>query len=167
MKRDTIDTIYRHYIQDIYCYLLFLSHDHHTSEDLVQETFYRAYLYLEDCKEERIKPWLFKVAYHVFVDDKRKGRRQYFVNQEFFIRLADDHNTEDSLIKQEFWAELRQVVAKLPENQQHALILFEDHELSYQEASDIMGISLAHYKILLFRARQQLRQYREKVDKDE
>lgn len=163
MKRETIDTVYRSYIQDIYRYLLFLSHDHHTAEDLVQETFYRAFLYLEDCHEERVKPWLFKVAYHVFIDYKRKGSRNSIVPTDFFERISDSHNTENVLVNQELWEEIHQAIGRLPTNQQQALLLYDFHDLSYQEAADIMEISLSHFKIVLFRARQQLRQFRERM----
>jgi RNA polymerase sigma-70 factor, ECF subfamily len=49
METNNLDTVYQSYVKDIYRYLRSLCGDHHTAEDLVQETFYRAYLYLEDC----------------------------------------------------------------------------------------------------------------------
>lgn len=145
-------------------YLLFLSHDHHIAEDLVQETFYRAYLYLEDCHEDRIKPWLFKVAYHVFIDYVRKGSRNIVIQADFFERISDSHNTENVLVNKEFWEEIYRAIGRLPTNQQQALLLYDFHDLTYKEAADIMEISLSHFKIVLFRARQQLRQYRERMN---
>lgn len=71
----TIEKIYKLYINDVYRYLYSLSCSHHVAEDLVQETFYRAYLYLEDYENQNVKSWLFKVAYHTFVDYIRKEKR--------------------------------------------------------------------------------------------
>jgi len=45
----------------------------------------------------------------------------------------------------------------LPEKQKHAVLLHDFHELSYAEAAAVMDISLANYKVALFRGRQAMR----------
>ncbi|WP_369403623.1 sigma factor [Gracilibacillus boraciitolerans] len=45
--KESLDTIYHKYFYDIYRFLLSLSKDHYTAEDLVQETFFRAHLNIE------------------------------------------------------------------------------------------------------------------------
>lgn len=157
-KSKSLDEIYQLYVIDIYRYLRSLCGDHYVAEDLMQETFYRAYLYLEDCKEEKIKPWLFRVAYNAFVDYKRKESRSTVQGDEFFSRLAHPDTTESTLLRQERWDEIWVAVAELPDNQRHALLLHDFHGLSYREASEIMNVGLSQYKILIFRARQKLRE---------
>ncbi|NLK52997.1 MAG: sigma-70 family RNA polymerase sigma factor, partial [Syntrophomonadaceae bacterium] len=76
MERKTLDDIYRFYMLDIYRYLYSLCHNHYLAEDLLQETFYRAYLHLEDCRGEKVKPWLFRVAYNAFIDVMRQQKRR-------------------------------------------------------------------------------------------
>ncbi|WHY20609.1 sigma-70 family RNA polymerase sigma factor [Paenibacillus sp. G2S3] len=158
MKRNSLDEIYQMYVMDIYRYLRSLCGDHHAAEDLMQETFYRAYLYLEDCKDEKIKPWLFRVAYNAFIDYKRKEGRSTVQSEEFFKQLAHPDTTESTLLRQERWEEMRIAIGELPDNQRHALLLHDFHGLSYLEASDIMNVGLSQYKILIFRARQRLRE---------
>ncbi|SES94734.1 RNA polymerase sigma-70 factor, ECF subfamily [Salinibacillus kushneri] len=75
MSRYNLDDIYQSYIQEISRYLLSLTHDRYLAEDLVQETFFRAYLHIEELNDQKMKPWLFKVAYHVFIDHMRKNKR--------------------------------------------------------------------------------------------
>ncbi|MNN99179.1 RNA polymerase sigma factor SigM [compost metagenome] len=53
---------------------------------------------------------------------------------------------------------MRIAVGELPDNQRNALLLHDFHGLSYREASDIMDVGLSQYKILIFRARQKLRE---------
>jgi RNA polymerase sigma-70 factor (ECF subfamily) len=158
MKTNNLDSIYRHHVKDVYRYLRSLCGDHYAAEDLMQETFYRAYLYLEDCKEDKIKPWLFRVAYNAFVDYKRKESRSAVQEPSYFMRLGHSDTPEDALLRSERWSELGRLLAELPEQQRQALLLFDFGQLSYQEASTTMGIGLSHYKILLFRARQRLRE---------
>ena len=73
----SIDQIYQKYFQDIYRFLLSLSHDHYTAEGIVQETFLRAYLYLEFYDNENVKTWLFTIAYRTFIDHYRKQKNPF------------------------------------------------------------------------------------------
>lgn len=158
MEPNSLDELYEHYVADIYRYLRSLCQDHHAAEDLMQDTFYRAYLYLEDCREERIKPWLFRVAYNAFVDYTRKEKRSVAKEGAYFSSLPHPDTTEGILLKQERWEEAAQALSLLPEGQRHALLLHDVHGLSYKEAADIMEVGLSQYKILVFRARQKLRE---------
>ncbi|TDF87889.1 sigma-70 family RNA polymerase sigma factor [Paenibacillus piri] len=157
MKPNNLDAIYQQYLKDVYLYLRSLCHDHHAAEDLVQETFYRAYLYLEDCKEDKVKPWLFRVAYNAFVDYKRKERRSSTREPDYFRHHGHSDTPEEAVLRQERWDEFERSLSGLPYKQRQALLLYDFGQLTYQEASELMGVSLSHFKVLLFRARQQLR----------
>ncbi|GGF82188.1 ECF RNA polymerase sigma factor SigM [Paenibacillus albidus] len=167
MKANSLDEVYQLYVIDIYRYLRSLCQDHHAAEDLMQETFYRAYLYLEDCREDKIKPWLFRVAYHVFVDYTRKESRSVVQGEAFFRTIAHPDNTEETLLRQEEWEQINLVIAGLPENQRHALLLHDFHGLTYQEAAGILNVGLSQYKILIFRARQKLREAKRRRNANE
>lgn len=158
MEPNSLDELYQIYVKDIYAYLRSLCHDHYLAEDLMQETFYRAYLYLENCREDKIKPWLFRVAYNAFVDHTRKAKRSISTDADYFNKLAHPDTTENTLLRQERLEEIALSVDRLPERQRHALMLHEMHGMSYLEAAEIMEIGLSQYKILIFRARQKLRE---------
>ncbi|UNK18286.1 sigma-70 family RNA polymerase sigma factor [Paenibacillus sp. N3/727] len=162
MKRDDLDRIYQKYMKDVYRYLYSLCRDHHMAEDILQETFYRAYLHLENCKDDQVKPWLFRVAYHAFIDAKRKNKRTIIQDIGFFNTLSGPETLEKQVMEQERWDELKLAIDELPEQQKQAILLYEFHQMSYQEAADLMKVGLSHFKILLFRARQKLRQQKGK-----
>ncbi|WP_342564734.1 sigma-70 family RNA polymerase sigma factor [Paenibacillus sp. FSL R7-0345] len=158
MKPDSLDHHYQSYVHDIHRYLYALCRDHHLAEDLTQETFYRAYLYLEDCREERIKPWLFRVAYNAFIDHTRKARRSVPTEDWYFNSLPHPETTEEVFMRRQRMEALADSVGRLPEVQRHALLLHDFHGIAYKDAADIMEVSLPQYKILIFRARQKLRE---------
>jgi RNA polymerase sigma-70 factor (ECF subfamily) len=149
--------MYQLYMKDVYCYLLSLCYDHHAAEDLMQETFYRAYLYLEDCKEEKVKPWLFRVAYNAFVNYKRKEHRSSVKEPDYFRHYSHSITPEEVVLRQERWSEMMRWLDTIPDKQRHALQLYDFGQLTYEEAAETMGVSLSHFKVLLFRARQRLR----------
>ncbi|OAB39418.1 RNA polymerase subunit sigma-24 [Paenibacillus macquariensis subsp. defensor] len=166
MEPSTLDEVYRKYMMDVYRYLRLLCRDDATAEDLVQETFYRAYIHLENYKDENVKSWLFRVAYNAFIDMLRKEKRSVVREKAFFHGLADPSASrpEAQLLHKEAMEEVEEWISALPDLQQQALLLFDMSQFSYQEAANIMGVTLSHFKILLFRARQGLRRNRERSD---
>lgn len=56
----TIDEIYQMYMNDVYRFLLSMTKDKHLAEDLLQETFMRAYIHIHSYDHSKVKPWLFK-----------------------------------------------------------------------------------------------------------
>ncbi|WP_338078440.1 sigma-70 family RNA polymerase sigma factor [Clostridium tetanomorphum] len=145
-------------------YLLSLCHNEYIAEDIMQETFLRAYLYFEDCPANGIRPWLFRVAYNAYMDFIRKDRRSFSQDNEFFNNIADNKTTENKVLMQEKLKEINYFIDRLPENQKQAILLCDFNGLSYKEASEIMNISLSYFKVLLFRARQNIRNKVERND---
>ena len=80
-KKETIESIYQLYMPDIFRYLLSLCRNKHIAEDLLQDTFYKAYVHVELFRGDDFKPWLFKIAYHTYIDWQRKERRVQVVEQ--------------------------------------------------------------------------------------
>lgn len=161
MKEKTFDEVYQSHVREIFRYLFSLSHDYYLTEDLVNETFFRAFLFLEDFQVGRVRPWLFKVAYHTYVDSKRKNSRIVLKGEAYFERLQDVGTPETALVKQEQMQKIGQIVESLPENQKQAILLYDFHGLQYKEAAEIMQVSVGHFKVLLFRAREKIRVQRE------
>jgi len=156
--KENIDSIYNDYFHDIYRFLLSLCHDHHTAEDLVQETFFRAHLYVENYDGENIKSWLFTVAHHAFIDHYRKQKRMEVKEKNFFMAYFDKRTEpEAAYVVQEEIDEIIHLIAGLSEKKRTAVLLHDFHEFSYKEASQVMNIPVTHYKVLLFRGRQAIR----------
>ena len=134
------------------------------AEDLLQDTFFRAYLYLEDCPPDNVKPWLFRVAYNAFIDNVRKNKRTSPMDFETLNNIEDPKSAEEDLLIKEQISLVKRVMKNMPQKQKEALKLCVFKGLSYKEASEIMGISMSHIKILVFRARQTLKDNIERMD---
>src|SRR5690625_471325 len=83
------EEVFTYYAHDIYRYLLSLSKDHHLAEDLLQETFYRAHVSIHELSADKIKPWLFRVSYNLFIDYLRKNKRITFMEDEKNLNVED------------------------------------------------------------------------------
>lgn len=134
------------------------------AEDLLQDTFFRAYLYLEDCPPDSVKPWLFRVAYNAFIDNVRKNKRTSPMDFEALNNIEDPKSAEEDLLIKEQISLVERVMKNMPQKQKEALKLCVFKGLSYKEAAEIMGISVSYIKILVFRARQTLKDNIERMD---
>ncbi|WP_041749629.1 sigma-70 family RNA polymerase sigma factor [Brevibacillus brevis] len=154
-----LEDVYQLHVNDIYRYLFRLTRDERLAEDLTQETFCRAFSSLDDYHGEKVRPWLFKVAYHAFVDGYRKKTKQRFVFVEALPERPDHLAVDpaEHVVNQELWEVAYDYLEKLPEKQRQ-VILLSAMQFSYAEMAEVLGIELADVKRSLFRGRQKMRQ---------
>jgi RNA polymerase sigma-70 factor (ECF subfamily) len=98
------------------------------------------------------------VAYHAFIDYHRKHKRTDVKEQNFFSTLFDKKkSTEETILLQDEIQSIIDMLKDLPEKHRYAVLLHDFHELSYQEAAQVMNVKLPYFKVLLFRGRQAIR----------
>lgn len=146
-------------IQHVYRFALRLAHDHHTAEEIVQETFLRAW------KGRRRLPnpgaarvWLFRIAANVWRDQLRRGRLPAAQT----VPLTDGdpiHTRSPDRIasEQEQVERIIHGVDALPPRQRGVLFLFSIEGLSQGEVARVLGITPEAVKASLSLARKALR----------
>lgn len=154
-----LDEIYQAHVNDLYRYLFSLSKDHYTAEDLVQEAFYRAYIQLENAEISNIKAWLFKVAYHAFIDFTRKNKRVIVSNK---VGEVQEHtypqlsSPEKRFLEKESFQILLEEIHSLKEEERDVILLCDLHKMKYQEAADILEMKINTVKSHLLRGREKI-----------
>ena len=124
-------------------------------EDLVQETFLRAYDRLETFNPAyRFKTWLLAIANNLGVDTLRRRREVVEFNPETHAPLARGPETE--AVEADRSRGVQRAVAALPETYAVPLVLRYSEGLSYAEIADVLGITVSAVKSRLFRARNML-----------
>lgn len=132
------------------------------AEDLTQESFVRALCILQ-FPNESIKSWLLTVAHNLYVDYVKKNRRLDF-NQDNFLSQIKVQDFTDELMLKESTKSAFILIRQLPENQRQAVLLCLVNELSYQQAGEILGISVSAVTNLIYRARKTLRALRRNIN---
>jgi len=163
-----LDELYRQHMNDIYLYLYKLSGNRHTAEDLTQETYFRAFRFLDAYHGGKVRPWLFKVAYHAFIDWHRKKARRKEIPLDTQPETVSSFSSdpERSILDQELHEKFEALAGELPHKQHQSLLLLYYHQLTYDEIAGVLDIPLADVKISIYRGRQKLRQLWRK-DNDE
>jgi len=142
------------------------------AEDVSQEVFIQVYRSIHSFKgESKLSTWLYRITTTRALDllRSRKSKKRLGFLQRLFgdgneplIELPDFHHPGIALDKKEQAAQLLKAIAKLPENQKTAFTLHKMENLSYQEVSEVMGISVSAVESLMHRAKQNLRKILEK-----
>ena len=145
---------------DLYRYAYWLVHDKHVAEDLVQETFLRAWRSLDSLKDEKAaKSWLITILRR---ENARRFERKRFEMSEYDEPAIIDHissTTEQQL--ENHW--LREKIAQLPEEYREPLVLQVLGGYSGEEIASQLNLNKNTVMTRLFRARNQLR---DAVEKD-
>jgi RNA polymerase sigma-70 factor, ECF subfamily len=124
-------------------------------EDLVQETFLRAYDRLSTFNPEyRFKTWLLAIANNLGIDTLRRRRDVVEFNPELHAPLA--RGPEAAAAEAELARSVQDAVMTLPETYSVPLVLRYAESLTYAEIAEILGISIPALKSRLFRARNML-----------
>jgi RNA polymerase sigma-70 factor, ECF subfamily len=124
-------------------------------EDLVQETFLRAYDRLSTFNPEyRFKTWLLAIANNLGIDTLRRRRDVVEFNPEVHGRVV--RSPEAVATEAERAKSVQEAVMTLPENYSVPLVLRYAEGLTYAEIAEVLGITVPALKSRLFRARNML-----------
>lgn len=162
-----IQQLYKHYINDVYRYLLSLCKDESLAEDLTQDTFMKAYTALENRPPKALKSWLIKVAYHAFIDYTRRNKRVSYEDPEYFSNIPHVNSTEREFERLVLKQDIYQKLDQLKLLQKKAIVLCDLQGYSYKEAATILSIKENTLKTHIFRGRGKLRQLYKKASVEE
>ncbi len=124
-------------------------------EDLVQETFLRAYDRLSTFNPEyRFKTWLLTIANNLGIDTLRRRREVVEFNPDLHAPLTRGPDADAD--EAERARSVRDAVMALPESYSVPLVLRYAEGLTYAEIAEVIGITIPALKSRLFRARNML-----------
>lgn len=143
-----------------------LTRDENEAEDLVQETFLRAFRAFDrfELREYGAKPWLFKILHHVFCTRWSRAVREPTLLQDVdFDDFAAELEREPlpqlaagQIDWEGFDEELKAAVDKLSPEYRSVLLLWSLGDLSYKEIASVLGCAIGTVMSRLYRARQTL-----------
>jgi len=139
---------------DLFRYAYWLCHEKQVAEDLVQETFLRAWRALDSLKDEKAaKSWLITILRR---ENARRFERKRFEMSEYEeMSIADNSTVTNEQQIENNW--LREKIALLPEEYREPLVLQIIGGFSGEEISKMLELNKNTVMTRLFRARNQLK----------
>ena len=160
------------HLDAVYRFALRLSGAPDQADDLVQETFLRAYTsWRQYTKGTAAKSWLFTICRNVFLRRRERGQRHDEIVSENVGRSGPGPNPvnpvwvsvlgvdpEGDFFESIVDDQIVEAIEALPEEYRTAVVLSDLEGLPYAEIAELMEVPVGTVKSRLFRGRRQLQQ---------
>lgn len=154
-------------MDDVYRFARSLTRDEADAEDVVQETYLRAFRSWKTFQVGTdVRRWLFTIARNVFLRSRERGQRE--------VTLDDDGaEAVDSAVAHDTWVRrgldplldradlgpaIRDALDRIPETYRSAVVLVDVEDQSYEDAAEVLGVPVGTVRSRLFRGRKLLQQ---------
>jgi RNA polymerase sigma-70 factor, ECF subfamily len=155
------------WIDDVYRFALSLTRDESDADDVVQDTFLRAfrswhtYLPGSDCRR-----WLFTICRNVFLRSRERARPIIELDAPDIDSAADSlglsadrESFDDIFARLDLGPAIDQALAKIPEPFRSTLIIVDVEDQSYESAAMALGVPIGTVRSRLFRGRRLMQEH--------
>ena len=161
------EDIYNAYYRRVLNLCRYLLNSPDRAEDAAHEVFLRANARMDSYNPALpLSSWLLKIASNYCIDLLRRGvtERRIFEGEpvDSFDPPSVGRSPLGEVLAAEKGRDVRAAIGALSEKYRVPLVLAYYNELSYEEISEIIGVERTQVAVLIFRAKQQLRQRLEK-----
>lgn len=163
---DAYGKIVNRYKIRLYNFIFRFVGDRETAEDIVQETFLRAFRKRQEYRAiANFSTWLFTIAGNLAKSELRRRKRWRLFSlhrdEEFDtgLDLPDESYRPDTVTESSIAdVQIQQAIVSLPANYRQVILLRDVEGLSYQEISEIVACPVGTIKSRVNRARLKLQQ---------
>jgi RNA polymerase sigma-70 factor (ECF subfamily) len=133
-------------------YIYNLIKDKDKTEDVVQETFIKAYINLNVFNvKKKFSSWIYQIAHNENINHIKKHQREVPLLEDFDYQSEED--LEKNFDQKETSIEVSKCLEKIPLLYKEPLSLYYIEEKSYQEISDILRIPMGTVATRINRAK--------------
>ena len=167
--QDSYSRLMKKYHDPVFSLVFKIIHDKEEIEDLVQETFIKAFGSLKSFNENySFSTWIFKIASNNCIDYMRKKKLKTLsidmtIEQEegeSSFELPDpSYETDKNLIEEQRRKIIQDAINSLPEKYKVVIQMRHQEEKNYDEISEILCMPIGTVKAHIFRAREMLNKY--------
>jgi RNA polymerase sigma factor (sigma-70 family) len=139
-----------------------LTHNDQDAEDVVQESYLRAFKFFDGFHNTDSRPWLLAIVrntYYTLLQQQRMHDVVTPFDEEVHSLDIENQNPEELLLQSINSQLLKDAINELPVEFREVIVLRELEGLSYKEIAEIAGIPLGTVMSRLARARKKLQLY--------
>lgn len=131
--------------------------DENRAQDLVQETYLRAWKYFGTFEPgTNCKAWLLRILHNVWADQWRQSRLEIPLTDKEEVSIEPYYDWENEFLKEEFSQDVELALLQLPSVYRWAVMLADVEELSYQEIARVMSCPVGTVMSRINRGRRML-----------
>ena len=145
------DEIYREYGKVVYYYLLSLSRDEALSEELTQETMFRAIMNIGSFRGEcKMTTWLCQIAKNLWLEHQKKSHRTVPLEE---TALFAESDMTVALEERDTAGQILRHLHELEEPYKEVFLLHALSDIPLKEISKLFGKSESWARVTYYRAR--------------
>lgn len=155
------------FLDNLYNMALRLTRNSEDAEDLIQETYFKAYKYYDKFEEgTNLKAWLFRIMKNSFINGYRKKQNQppesafQAIEEVFEAQVSEDagqiKNPEEEILEQVLDEDIQQALDALRDDYRMVILLVDLEGFSYKEAAEILEVPVGTVMSRLYRGRRML-----------
>ncbi|MFB6345278.1 MAG: sigma-70 family RNA polymerase sigma factor [bacterium] len=153
------------HLNALYNYARSISHSKQDAEDLVQETFMRAYRYFHQYTPgTNCKAWLFTILRNLYNTNYKQYKKtpdqvHYEAEEEIYEQIVNEDLTavikdpEEEFFENILPDEIVNAIEDLPEKYRSCIVLSDVEDFSYKEISEILDVPIGTVMSRLHRGR--------------
>ena len=161
-RRQAFTALMRRYQERVYWVARRIVGSHDDADDIVQETFVKAYLALGEFRgDSSFFTWIYRIAVNLSLNALRKRQvLNYLHESELLSRiLPSPDDPGKDLENSEIESALHRAVATLPEKQKAVFVMRYFDEMTYEEIGRVLKTSVGGLKANYFHALRKVREY--------
>ncbi len=161
-KQKQFETVMVPHMDVLYSYGLYLSGDHDTASDLLQETYLKAFRFFDKFEVgTNARAWLYRIMRNTFINEYRRVKRlpdlveydEQISSYQMVAREEEDTSLRRQINGELFDDEIAGAIASLPEKFKSVIVLRDVDDLPYEEIADALEIPIGTVRSRLHRAR--------------
>lgn len=142
---------------NVYRFILKHLKDKERAKDIMQDTFEKLWLKVNDVESSNAKSYMFTAAYRTMIDNIRRDKFKADFNHVNISQLISNGNITDK-------EALNIALERLPEIQKTVVMLRDYEGYHYAEIGEITGLTESQVKVYIYRARVALKEYIVKIE---
>ena len=144
---DQLGLLFERHHKHLYNFFLRQTGNPQTSEDLVQDVFYRMMKYRYTYRSDsQFKTWMFTIAHNAKIDYYRKNKYRRNETELTDRMVSNEPNPEEVSIDQDKKFHLMSALAALPDDKREVLILSRFQNMKYEEIAEVTGCKVGTIK---------------------
>lgn len=164
LNKYLLEQLYKRYYRELYLYIYSLSSNCTVTDDILQDTFLKAWLSLKD-SHTNMRAWLYMVARNLYYNYYKKAKTLASLEaihtedaapvSEYFIKK----DVLEEILQKEGTKQLWEAIHHLKGQQKEVILLQYFGDFSQREIAAMLRLTTGSVKMLAYRAKKELKKY--------
>jgi RNA polymerase sigma-70 factor (ECF subfamily) len=158
-KQEVFTQVMVPFMDMLYGYATYLTGDRDEANDLLQETYMKAFRFFEKFEQgTNAKAWLYRIMRNTYINDYRRVKRLpdhvgYDDQISAYQMMPRESRRPDEVPGEIFEDEIAVAISSLPEKFKSVIVLRDVEDLPYEEIAEALEIPIGTVRSRLHRAR--------------